>query len=67
MKTLKEYYEMPELSNNERATLKRKIITMYLENPVKYELDIEEILEYFIDELASSDLRRLFDQAMERR
>lgn len=67
MKTLKEYYDLKTLSDDDRLKQHRKIISLILDNPEKFKYDIEEMIDYFITELGNADFIRLCDKVMEKK
>lgn len=67
MLSLKQYYELPVLSDDDRLKQHRKIISLILDNPDKFKYDIEEMIDYFITELGNGDFIRLYDKVMEKK
>jgi hypothetical protein len=63
--TLKQYSELPVLSNNEREKLHRELMYKITDDPIKYLNDIEEMVDYFITELGNADFIRLVDKIRE--
>lgn len=67
MLSLKQYYELPVLSDYDRLKKHRKIISLILDDPEKFKYDIEEMIDYFITELGNADFIRLYDNVMEKK
>lgn len=67
MLSLKQYYELPVLSDDDRLKQHRKIISLILDDPDKFRYDIEEMIDYFITELGNGDFIRLHDKVMEKK
>lgn len=67
MLRLKDYYELPVLSDDDRLKQHRKIISLILDDPDKFKYDIEEMIDYFITELGNGDFIRLYDKVMEKK
>lgn len=67
MLSLKQYYELPVLSDDDRLRQHRKIISLIMDDTDKFKYDIEEMIDYFITELGNGDFIRLYDKVMEKK
>lgn len=66
MLRLKDYYELPVLSDDDRLKKHRAILSKMLDNPEKFKYDFEEVLDYFVTDLGNADFIRMYDKVMER-